>query len=87
MDAAFIEWIGELFTDSFALLRLLGNGFNWLIIVIMAILGGALIPLFQAGLVDVANVNYSYAVPMVCFLVIACFALFSHRIPASEPTT
>jgi len=54
---------------------------------IMAILGGALIPLFQAGLVDVANVNYSYAVPMVCFLVIACFALFSHRIPASEPTT
>ncbi|NQV51871.1 MAG: hypothetical protein HQ500_01745 [Flavobacteriales bacterium] len=39
MDAAFIEWIGELFTDSFALLRFLGNGFNWVIIVIMAILG------------------------------------------------
>jgi FHS family L-fucose permease-like MFS transporter len=53
---------------------------------IMAILGGALIPLFQAGLLDVANVSYSYVVPMVCFLVIASFALFSHRIPAGEPT-
>lgn len=51
---------------------------------IMAILGGALIPLFQAGLVDIANVNYSYAVPMVCFIVIGSFALFSHRIPVGD---
>ena len=51
---------------------------------IMAILGGALIPLFQAGLVDIANVSVSYAVPAICFLVIASFALFSHRIPAAE---
>ncbi len=39
MDAAFIEAIGDLFTESFKLLTLLGNGFNWFIIVIMAILG------------------------------------------------
>ncbi len=51
---------------------------------IMAILGGALIPLAQASLVDALNVNYSYAVPMICCLVIAIFAVFSHRIPASD---
>ena len=39
MNTAFIEAIGDLFTDSFAILRFLGNGFNWLIIVIMFILG------------------------------------------------
>lgn len=38
MDTEFIEAIGNLFTESFALLRLLGDGFNWLIIVIMFIL-------------------------------------------------
>jgi FHS family L-fucose permease-like MFS transporter len=51
---------------------------------IMAILGGALIPLVQARLVDISSVSVSYVVPMVCFLMIAGFAIFSHRIPATE---
>lgn len=41
MNADFIEWLGELMLDSFGLLRLLADGhnfFNWVIIVIMAIL-------------------------------------------------
>lgn len=38
MDVEFIDAIGQLFTDSFAILRLLENGFNWFIIGIMSIL-------------------------------------------------
>ncbi len=38
MDAEFVDAIGQLFTDSFAILRLLENGFNWMIIGIIAIL-------------------------------------------------
>lgn len=33
-----MEALGQLTLDSFALLRALGNGFNWFIIVIMFIL-------------------------------------------------
>ncbi|MEO0508528.1 MAG: L-fucose:H+ symporter permease [Verrucomicrobiota bacterium] len=44
---------------------------------IMAILGGALFPLLQGYLVDVAGVNISYLVPLVCFFVVGAFALFS----------
>jgi flagellar biogenesis protein FliO len=38
MNTAFVEAIGDLFTQSFAILRFLGNGFNALIAVIMFIL-------------------------------------------------
>ena len=41
MNADFIEWLGELMLDSLGLPRLLADGhnfFNWVIIVIMAIL-------------------------------------------------
>ena len=38
MDAEFVNTIGQLFTDSFAILRLLENGFNWFIIGIGIIL-------------------------------------------------
>ncbi len=51
---------------------------------IMAILGGALIPLAQAWLVDTTTVSYSYFVPLVCFVMIASFAVFSHRVPVVE---
>jgi flagellar biogenesis protein FliO len=38
MNTSFVEAIGDLFTQSFAILRFLGNGFNALIAVIMFIL-------------------------------------------------
>ena len=38
MDAEFVNTIGQLFTDSFAILRLLENGLNWFIIGIGIIL-------------------------------------------------
>ena len=38
MDTEFVDAIGQLFTESFAILRFLENGFNWIIIGIIAIL-------------------------------------------------
>lgn len=39
MDVEFIEAIGAIFEWSFGILRLLANNFNWLIIIVMAVLG------------------------------------------------
>lgn len=46
---------------------------------IMAILGGALLPLVQGYLVDVQGAAISYAVPLVCFLVIASYAAYAGK--------
>jgi MFS transporter, FHS family, L-fucose permease len=43
---------------------------------IMAILGGALFPLLQGALVDAIGAPLSYAVPLVCFAVVAAYAVF-----------
>lgn len=44
---------------------------------IMAILGGALITPVQGMVSDVAGINISYVVPMVCFVVVMIYALSS----------
>ncbi len=44
---------------------------------IMAILGGALMPFAQAWVIDVADVNLSYLVPLACFIVVGAYALFA----------
>jgi FHS family L-fucose permease-like MFS transporter len=46
---------------------------------IMAILGGALLPLLQGHLVDLQGAALSYAVPLVCFAVIAAYATYARR--------
>ena len=46
---------------------------------IMAILGGALVPLVQASLVDRWNVSMSYLVPLICFIVIAGYATYAWK--------
>ncbi|MCB2426329.1 L-fucose:H+ symporter permease [Methylophaga pinxianii] len=46
---------------------------------VMAILGGAIMPLFQGALIDVSNTALSYSVPAVCFLVVAAYAYFDVR--------
>ena len=38
MNTAFVEAIGDLFTESFAILRFLGDGFNYFIMVVMFIM-------------------------------------------------
>lgn len=42
---------------------------------IMAIVGGAIITPLQGAVLDAAGVNASYAVPLICFVVIGAYAL------------
>jgi len=54
---------------------------------IMAILGGALLPLSQGYLVDVQGPALSYLVPLVCFSVIAAYALYARRVESPSKQT
>ncbi|AUH34435.1 L-fucose:H+ symporter permease [Paracoccus tegillarcae] len=46
---------------------------------VMAILGGALLPLVHGAVMDARGAAFSYIVPALCFLVVAAFALFDLR--------
>lgn len=50
---------------------------------VMAILGGAILPLFQAALIDSSGIVVSYIVPAICFLLVAGYGLFDIK---SHPT-
>lgn len=43
---------------------------------VMAILGGALIPLIQASFIDNYSAAFSYVVPAGCFLIVTSYAIF-----------
>ncbi|WP_299494088.1 L-fucose:H+ symporter permease [uncultured Shewanella sp.] len=43
---------------------------------VMAMLGGALIPMVQGLLIDTYGVVFSYIVPAICFILVTCYALF-----------
>lgn len=47
---------------------------------VMAILGGALFPLMQGGLVDTRGVAFSYIVPLICFAVVMAYGMFDLRV-------
>lgn len=47
--------------------------------VVMAILGGALMPLIHGAVMDARGAAFSYIVPALCFLVVAAFGLFDLR--------
>ena len=40
---------------------------------VMAILGGAFLPLIQAATIDAFNTAVSFVVPLVCFLIVALY--------------
>jgi FHS family L-fucose permease-like MFS transporter len=42
---------------------------------IMAILGGALLTPLQGMISDAAGINISFVVPLVCFIVVLCYAI------------
>jgi FHS family L-fucose permease-like MFS transporter len=54
-------------------------GSSWLI---MSIVGGAVIPLIMAGVIDFYNdkIQLGYSIPLVCFLVILYFGLRGYKI-------
>lgn len=43
---------------------------------VMAIVGGAIMPLVQGGLLDATNAAFSFLVPAICFAVVAAFAFY-----------
>ena len=44
---------------------------------VMAILGGAVMPLIQGATIDEYGAIISYVVPAACFLVVAAYGMFS----------
>ena len=49
-------------------------------LIIMAIVGGALLPPIMARIADVSNIQIGYIVPLVCFAVIFFFGVHGHKI-------
>lgn len=48
---------------------------------IMAILGGAIITFFQGSVSDqTGSINYSYVVPLICFIIICYYAFLSEKL-------
>ena len=43
---------------------------------VMAILGGALMPLVQGALMDAYGAAFSYITPVICFLIVAAYGVF-----------
>ncbi|MDN5213349.1 L-fucose:H+ symporter permease [Fulvivirgaceae bacterium BMA12] len=52
--------------------------------VIMAILGGAVFPLIQGLVSDATNIHFSFAIPLVCFIVVVVFGATGAKL---EPQT
>jgi FHS family L-fucose permease-like MFS transporter len=46
---------------------------------VMAILGGALLPLVHGRLMDIVGANLAFIVPGICLGLVACYALFDLR--------
>lgn len=47
---------------------------------VMAIVGGALMPLLQGWVIDMTTVRFGYTIVAVCFLIIAFYGIFTLRI-------
>ena len=45
-------------------------------LLVMAILGGALLPLIQGGLADTVGIQNSFFLPVACYLYIVIFGLY-----------
>jgi FHS family L-fucose permease-like MFS transporter len=54
---------------------------------VMAIVGGAIMPVIQGSLLDATSAATSYVVPAICFAVVASYAVFDLRAKDAEPTT
>lgn len=48
-------------------------------LLVMAILGGAIVPIIQGALADVVGVQYSFILPVICYLYILYFGIYCSR--------
>ena len=54
---------------------------------IMAILGGAVVTFFQGRVSDLTgNINYSYIIPLICFVIITYYAIASRKMVLKQST-
>lgn len=51
--------------------------------IIMAIVGGAIVPWFMGQLADVAGIETAFWIPAFCFLVVALYGVYARRHPQS----
>ncbi|MBS1512594.1 MAG: L-fucose:H+ symporter permease [Bacteroidetes bacterium] len=49
-------------------------------LIIMAIVGGAILPAILGRIADVTNIQYGYVVPLLCFIVVAWYGLAGYKI-------
>jgi FHS family L-fucose permease-like MFS transporter len=50
-------------------------------LLVMAVAGGALFPLIMGWLSDMSTIQYAYAVPLACFVVVCFFGLYGYKVP------
>lgn len=56
-------------------------------LLVMAILGGALIPLIQGAIADSIGLQHSYFIPVICYCYIVFYGYFCSKIAKLKPTT
>lgn len=54
--------------------------------IVMAIMGGAIMPKLMGHVADVHGIGHSFAVPLVCFAVVGCYALFWSKLSNATET-
>ncbi|MBK1876489.1 sugar MFS transporter [Pelagicoccus mobilis] len=53
-------------------------------LLVMAILGGALVPLAQGALADIAGVQLSFALPIICYAYLCYYGVSGYKIRSSD---
>jgi FHS family L-fucose permease-like MFS transporter len=54
---------------------------------VMAIVGGAIVPLVQGALLDATSPAVSFLIPAVCFAVVGAYALFDLKTERTPPAS
>jgi FHS family L-fucose permease-like MFS transporter len=52
-------------------------------LLVMAILGGALIPLLQGAFADAIGIQYSFFIPLLCYIYIVFYGFYCLKLRAS----
>ena len=56
-------------------------------ILVMAIIGGAVMPLLQGAVSDLTTMQFSFIVPVICFVIVTTYFFFEHRYEVAHPET
>lgn len=56
-------------------------------VLVMAIIGGAVMPLLQGAVSDFTTMQFSFIVPLICFIIVTTYFYFEHRYEVAHPET